>query len=339
MTASRPTVLCAAADLHHFTTDVLEAIGTAPDDADFMASIIVASDLAGHESHGMRRVPEYVGRFRMGKARPGSRPVVELDAGSIVRLDGQGGFGHVVMRDATDLAVERARTHGVAAVAVRRSEPAGRFADFAERGAAAGVAILFFANVAGGGQDVAPPGGLLPRLATNPLAAGIPRATSPHLVLDMATSVVAMGRLSEWRDRGETIPDEWVTSQGAIRPAAGVKGFGLALLVEALAGALTGAGTASATPAHDDQGVLVIAIDIARLRPLDDFAAEVERFIDYVRDVPLEPGASPVRMPGESGAATAARRRHEGIPVQPFTWDRLTTLASELGVELPAPLG
>jgi LDH2 family malate/lactate/ureidoglycolate dehydrogenase len=115
----------------------------------------------------------------------------------------------------------------------------------------------------------------------------------------------------------------------------GHKGFGLALVAEALAGALTGAGTVSADPPVDDQGVLAIAIDVGRMRPLDDFAAEVESFLGYVRDVPAEAGAPPVRIPGESGAEEAAERERDGVPVQDFTWDALHRIAGELGVAPP----
>jgi LDH2 family malate/lactate/ureidoglycolate dehydrogenase len=333
----RGVIRCAADELRRFATAVVERMGAAPDEAAFVAGVIVASDLAGHESHGMRRLPEYVERWRSGRLDPGARPVVELDAGAVVRLHGANGFGHVAVRDQTDLAVARAREHGVAAIALRRANHAGRYADFCERAAAAGAAILFFVNDAGGEQDVAPPGGLEPRLATNPIAAGVPRRASPHLVLDMATSVIARGRLAEWSDRNEPIPAEWVTATGAIRPAAGYKGFGLSLVVEALAGALTGAGTVSASPEHDDQGVLAIALDVARLRPLDGFAREVDAMLDYVKDVPLEEGAEAVRAPGESGARAAAERLLRGVPVQPFTWARILRLARELGVPPPEP--
>jgi LDH2 family malate/lactate/ureidoglycolate dehydrogenase len=329
-------VNAALSELVRFGTAVLEAIGMQRDDAAFMAGVIVDSDLAGHESHGMRRLPEYVAHWRAGGVDTASVPEIELDTGAVLRVNGRNGFGHTTMRFVTDLAIERARAHGIAAVALRRSNHAGRFADFCERGAAAGVAILFFVNDAGGFQDVAPPGGLEPRLATNPIGAGIPRAGSPHLILDMSTSVVAKGRLMEWRDRGEAIPAGWVTSTGAIRPLGGVKGFGLALVTEALAGALTGAGTVAAEPEHDDQGVLTIAIDVERLRPLPDFTAEVERFIAYVRDVPLEPGADPVRVPGESGEAYRVARTAAGVPVQDHTWAALARLATELGIPAPA---
>lgn len=336
--ADANTVLVDDAGLQRFATGVLAAIGTPPPEAEFMAGVIVSSDLAGHESHGLRRLPEYVARYRDGFADPAARPVAELDTGSLVRLDGRRGWGHVVVRDATDLAVGRARAHGIAAVGIRNSEPAGRYADFCERAAGHGVAVLFFVNDAGGGQDVAPPGGLEPRLSTNPIAAGIPRAASPHLVVDLSTSVVAAGRLAETRDRGGPVPADWVTPTGAIRPMAGFKGFGLALVAEALAGALTGAGTVRPGPVADAQGVFVVAIDVARLRPLGDFTADLEGALAHVLDVPLEEGAAELHVPGAAGAGVAAVRRRDGVPVQPHTWARMATLAADLDLPLPEPL-
>jgi hydroxycarboxylate dehydrogenase B len=331
-------VTCDHADLERFAAAVLAALGTPAPEAEFMAGVIVASDLAGHESHGLRRLPEYVARARDGHADPAARPVADLDTGSLVRLDGRRGWGHVVVRDATDLAVERARRYGIAAVGIHSGEAAGRYADYCERAAAQGIAVLFFVNDGGGGQDVAPPGRLEPRLSTNPIAAGVPRAGSPHLVVDLSTSVVAAGRLAEQRDRGEPVPAEWVTSTGALRPVGGFKGFALALVAEALAGALAGAGTVRPGPVPDSQGVFLVAIDVAQLRPLDDFTAELERFLGYVLDGPGEPGAPPLHVPGAAGATVAAARRRDGVPVQTHTWVRMAALAAELDLPLPAPL-
>jgi LDH2 family malate/lactate/ureidoglycolate dehydrogenase len=126
-----------------------------------------------------------------------------------------------------------------------------------------------------------------------------------------------------------------MTPGGAIRPSGGYKGTGLALVAEALAGILTASGSVTAEPASDAQGVFCVAIDIARLRPLDEFTAELDRALAYVRDVPLEAGHDAVRFPGESGAAAEVERRRDGVPVQPFTWQRLEELAGEFGVPLP----
>ena len=141
-------------------------------------------------------------------------------------------------------------------------------------------------------------------------------------MLDMSTSVIARGRLAEWLDRGEEIGPDWLTPGGAIRPSGGYKGTGLALVAEALAD-LTGSGSVSAAPESDAQGVFCIAIDVARLRPLHDFADEMERMLAYVRDTPLEDGHDAIRFPGESGATAAAERLRDGVPVQQFTWDPL----------------
>ena len=155
-----PTVLADADDLLRFTEHVLRRLGTRDADAHDMARQIVDSELAGHESHGMRRLPEYVDRAASGHADPMAEITIDIDTGSLVRVDGNRGFGHLVLRDATRLAVERARLHGIAGVAVRRSEWAGRFVDFVGSAADQGIATLLFANDSGSGQVVAPPGGL-----------------------------------------------------------------------------------------------------------------------------------------------------------------------------------
>ena len=331
-------ICCSADELCRFAAAVLRAIGMGAEDAAFAAEVIVDSDLAGHESHGLRRLPEYVERAAAGLLAPAERPVVALDLGALLRLDGRRAMGHIALRDLTDLAVERSRAHGIAAVALRRASYAGRIADYCARGARAGVVILFWFNDAGGGQEVAPHGGDAPRLATNPVGVGIPRAAEPHFVLDMSTSVVAMGRLSEWRDRGLPIPADWLTPGGALRPSGGYKGTGLALVAEALAGILSSAGSVRADPPDDGQGVFCVAIDLARLRPLASFTAEMEQMLAHVRDVPLEPGAEAPRFPGESGAACRDERLRDGVPVQPFCWDRLERLARMFAIPLPAQL-
>jgi hydroxycarboxylate dehydrogenase B len=330
------TVLVEWSSLLDFVTEILSAVGLETTDARDMATQIINSELAGHESHGVRRLPEYVERARGGFVNTGSTGRVELDLGALVRIDGDEAFGHLVMRDATRIAVERAQMHGIAAVAVRNAEWAGRFADFCEEAASRGVATLMFVNDSGSGQSASAPGALEPRLSTNPIAAGIPRGQSPHLVLDMATTAVAMGRVSEWRDRGEPIPPEWANEAGVLQFFGGAKGFGLALIAEALAGDLTGAGTVSSAAAPDRQGVFLIAIDVAKLKPIAEFTAEVERFARYVKDVPLAEGSPPIRLPGEMTAVTSERRRAAGTPVQLFSWQSLVRLAELYGVDPPA---
>lgn len=326
---------CDADDLLRFTQEVLEAVGTPTADAREMATQIVSSELAGHESHGMRRLAEYIGRADSGHAQTASSPEVDLDLGSLVRLDGNGGWGHVVLSRATRLTVERAKSHGIAGVAVHNCEYAGRFADFCQEAADDGIAILVFVKTSGVAKDVAPPGGLEGRFSTNPIAMGIPRARKPHLVLDIATSTVALGRIAEWEDRGEAQPADWVNEHGVLQTFGGAKGFGLALVAEALGGVLTTAGTASSQPSPELQGVFMIGIDVERLRPLADFGAELDEFLDYVKDTPVASGTPPVAIPGERTAGTTRQRRAEGVPVQEFSWKQMSELAGRFGVTLP----
>ncbi|PZQ90408.1 MAG: hypothetical protein DI534_04135 [Leifsonia xyli] len=333
--ASERPVVSTEADLLRFTTEALTAVGLRDPDASDMARQIVGSEMSGHESHGMRRLPHYVDRARAGFAKPGATCVIEVDAGSLVRVNGNEAYGHLVLRDATRLAIERARLGGIAAVAVHNAEYAGRLADFCEQAASQGVALLIFVNDSGAGQIVAPPGAVEARLSTNPIAAGIPRSHPPHLILDMATSVVAGGRVSEWEDRGEPLDPAWVGPSGLLQFVGGTKGFGLALIAEALGGALTGAGTVSAQPAPDHQGALLIALDVAAFRPLDEFAAEVDAFLGYVKSTPLVADAPAIRAPGESSAANVVRRRREGVPIQAFTWARLLEVAETVGIAPP----
>jgi len=321
-------------ELQSFATRVLVAIGINEPDASDMAEQIIYSEFAGHESHGLRRLSEYVKRAEEGGVNTSAKNLVELDLGSIVKIDADGGFGHIAMRDATSTLVERAKAHGIAAVALRNSEWVGRFVDFCQTAADDGVATIMFVNSGGGAKAAAPTGATEPRLSTNPIAAGIPREKNAHLILDMATTAVALGRVSEMRDRGELIPEEWVNQWGVLQFAGGAKGFGLALVAEALAGALTGAGTVSEDAVEGRQGVFMIGINVEALKPLADFTAEVEKFADYIKSAPLESGAEPIRLPGESSIATSRMRAITGVTLTPITLEKMQKLAEKYSVEL-----
>jgi LDH2 family malate/lactate/ureidoglycolate dehydrogenase len=192
-----------------------------------------------------------------------------------------------------------------------------------------------FMNVGGGAIDVAPPGGAEARLATNPIAAGVPREGAPNLVMDMATSAVARGRLSDAQERGTEIGDDWLNQSGVLLPLGGVKGFALAVIAEALAGSLSSAGTVGPEIADARQGVLAIGIDIQKLRPLAEFKKDVAKFATHLKETPLEPGAAEIRMPGESTATNTAVRLKSGITVHPVIWERVVELAEVFTVRLP----
>jgi len=322
-------------ELFRFISQVLEAVGTPSAGAAEMAKQLVASDLAGHESHGIRRLREYAYRARDGFVNPAATPTITLDTGSLVSVDGQANYGHLVMPFVTDLVIERARANGIAAVTVKNCDPAGRFADFCDHAANEGVAVFMFMNVGGGAIDVAPPGGAEARLATNPIAAGVPREGAPNLVMDMATSAVARGRLSDAQERGTEIGEGWLNQSGVLLPLGGVKGFALAVIAEALAGSLSSAGTVGPEKVDARQGVLAIGIDIQKLRPLVEFKKDVAKFATHLKETPLEPGAAEIRMPGESTAINTAARLKSGITIHPVIWERVIELAEVFEVRLP----
>jgi uncharacterized oxidoreductase len=312
-----------------FARELLERMGARPADAERAAELLVRAEVGGHPSHGLRRLVQYAEGWRAGTIVPSATAEVVRDEGSTMTIDGHSALGQVVCTRAADLAAERALAHGVAAVAVRRSAHCGRLADYADRTCGRGVAVLVFANDSGAAQTVAPPGGLAARLSTNPLAAGIPRAEGPHLILDMATSVAAFGKVRVLEDAGKPVPEEWMRD-GLLQFLGGPKGFALALVVEALAGVMTGSGASSARPGPDDQGVFLLAFDPARFGPPGELGERLEAMLDYVLDVPLEAGAAPLRVPG-SALPPLPLAAGASFEVAPALAERLAGLADELG--------
>lgn len=325
-------------DLGQFIVESMRAVGASQTDAEYMAHHLLAAELAGHPSHGLRRLPEYVDRASDGTTNAAARATIEKDTGALISLNGHRTHGHFALRDATVLAVQRAKDHGISAVTVRNSDFAGRFAPFCEEAAEAGVITLIFGNNNGSLQSVLPPGGTQPRLSTNPIAAGVPRAQAPHMVIDFATSAVASGRLHYEKDSGSQTPEDWTGVGGHLKPFGGVKGFGLALLVEALGGALSGSQTVSARQSEQAQGTLIIALDVAQLRELDGFTAQVEEFIAHVKDTELEPGAGAVRAPGENAPSAEQLAEDSMISLNLTTTENLQRIAEQLGIQAPTAL-
>jgi uncharacterized oxidoreductase len=313
-----------------FATEVVERMGGSPEDAHCVAELLVRAEVGGHPSHGLRRLPQYARGWRNGTIVPSARAEIVRDEGSTLTLDGRQALGQVVCTLAADLAAERALRHGVAAIAVRHAGHAGRFADYADRACARGVALLAFANDSGAGQAVAPPGALEGRLSTNPLAAGIPRAQPPHLVIDLATSVAAQGKVRVLEDAGRPVPEAWLCD-GLLQPLGGAKGFALALLVEALAGVVSGAGAVGPDPGPDDQGVFLLAVDPGRFGDRTELAERIDAMLAHVLSAPVRPGAEPLRAPG-SGLPALPLDPGARFELAPRGLARLAALAGELGV-------
>ncbi|HWP35026.1 MAG TPA: Ldh family oxidoreductase [Thermodesulfobacteriota bacterium] len=341
-------------DLEALGTEIFVRVGAPREEAAWVAALLTRASLGGHDSHGVLRIPEYVRECRAGRVRPAAVPAVEECGPATLRVDGRFGFGQVVARRGMELAIARARAHGVAAVALRRLGHVGRLADYVELAAEAGLAGLMVANDGGGNRIVAPAGGLEGRLSTNPLAIGLPRRSPPHLVVDLATSVVAAGTLAACLAAGEPAPAgalqdaegrpttdpaaPYRDPPGTLLPMAGHKGYALAVAIEVLAGVLTGAGFARPDAALESQGVLVLALDIGRFVPLDRFVADVEALVAYVKSARRRPGVAEIHVPGEPAWRRAQARRAAGVPVAEATWAEIVAVCRELGVTPPAPL-
>ena len=248
----------AAAPLRDLVQTIFERAGSDPAEAQAVADHLIEANLMGHDSHGVIRVAPYIELLRSGKWSANRHIEIVTDAGAVVVVDGGQGLGQVIAKEAIELGIERARAHGVAVVGVRNSGHMGRIGAWAEQAAAAGLVSLHFVNTTGFGIQVAPFGGSDRRLSVNPIALGVPRPGKEPLIHDMSTGTIAAGKIRVARNKGELLPEGAIVDSrgrptrdpeaffadppGALTTAAGHKGYGLALFVEVLAGALTGGG-------------------------------------------------------------------------------------------------
>lgn len=348
-------VVVAAGELEAFAARALEACGLEPGAARAAAAVLAYADQAGMDTHGIVNLPRiYAPKLLAGEIDPRARPRVVAERGGAATIDACGGLGLVAATVAIDEAIERAREHGVGAVAVRRSSHLGTAGFYTARAAEQGMAAIVASNC--GTQRIArPPGGREPMLGTNPLSAAAPARELPPFVLDMSTTVVPTGAVRQAAARGEPIPEGWlvdddgrpVTDPAAYdegrghllwlggSPATGAyKGFALGVLVDVLAGALGGAAVGPGSPpgiGDRDVGHFMLALDVAAFRPLADFLGAMDGMLATLLACP--PGGGAVRYAGHPEAEEAERRRRDGVPLAPHVDAELRALAAELSIE------
>ncbi len=363
--AELPTRTVAVGALRDFIGRIFAAAGCDPDEAARIARYLVSANLAGHDSHGVIRTPRYVRELQGGLVMAGRGIDIVRDSPTHAVVDGGWGFGQTIGPLAVDLGIAKARAAGMAVIALRRSGHIGRIGDWAERAAEAGLVSIHFVNVAGG-ELVAPFGGVDRRFSTNPICVGIPQADgAPPLLLDMATSTVAEGKVLVASRGGKPVPEdalvrpdgsftsdpsalygplapggprEAINGEGALTAMGAHKGSGIAFMCEMLAGVLTGGDTSGPMPDPSvrriSNGMLSIYLDPAHFGAAD-FAARTREYADYVKaSRPVTPGGE-VLVPGEPEARTRAHRLAHGVPLQVETWERLVAVAGELGVAVP----
>jgi ureidoglycolate dehydrogenase (NAD+) len=332
--------------LSAFVAECLERLGLARDDARLVAETLVESNLRGVDSHGVVRLPHYAKRLRNGtvKARPEIR-VTRTGAACAV-VEGDAGMGQLVAARAMREAMLLAREAGLGAAVARNSSHCGALAYYAEMAAREGMLGIAFTH---SDAIMVPPGMRRIFLGSNPIAFGAPAASGAPLVIDMASTNVAWGKVLVARQERAPIPLDWgVDDAGAptsdpervvgLAPMAGAKGYALALIIEVLCAHL--AGVPFGRHVHSMYGDLdkprnlghfMLAIDIARFTEPATFRAEIDRFVREVHEeVPADPARAPL-APGEPERRTAARRATEGVPLGAAVLDELNALARELG--------
>ncbi len=338
--------------LQAFTIAVFKAAGLSAEHAAEVAENLIIADLRGIDSHGVTRIPIYAERLRRGVVNATPRIRVERGAAAAVVIDGDNGPGAVVGLAAMREAIARAKTYGVGMAVARRSNHYGICSHYMLKAVEAGCIGMSASNTA---PSMAVFGSREPALGTNPIAFGIPAGKYPPYVLDMATSVVARGKIIEKAKRGEPIPLGWALDQngqptndskaavkGVVLPFAGPKGSGLAILVDALCGVLSGAAFGSRIgnlyddfERSQDIGHFFLAMDIATLQDPDEFAKGMEEMVEMLKSRAKAPGFEEILMPGEHEANLAARTRSAGILLPGNVVEDLLAIGFEYGVPFP----
>lgn len=322
-------------------------------EATLVSENLVLANLSGHDSHGVGMLPQYILAVVEKRLSVNRSVRVTGDFGAILNLDGGLGYGQVIGHEAMELGIRRARQVGACIVALRDSHHIGRIGHWGEQCASAGMISTHYVNVVGRPPLVAPFGGADARFATNPYCCAIP-ATEPGgepIVLDFATSKIAMGKVRVAMNKGEQIaPGTLIDSKGAPTndptqmfnsPIGAIlafgehKGYGLAVISELLAGAFTGGITM-----HDGSwakntitnNMFSVIIDPSRLGGANSWKAEVDAFVKFVKASPKAPGSDGVQVAGEPERRYRAKRGHEGIPVDTTTWSEIIAAGESVGV-------
>src|SRR6202162_6583886 len=339
------------AEIISFVTRGLASVGIPPEEAGQVAALMAESDARGGDAHGVFRLPQYVKQIQEGavNARPNIRIVGERAGTALV--DGDNALGHLVMKRATALAIEKARQCGIGWVGTRRSNHAGPAQLYPRIVAAQDMIGLYFCV---GNANLVPPwGGTEVLLSTNPVAIAVPASQHPSIVLDMATTNTAFGKIRLKAQRNEPMPEGWMidpqgqpltdpkrASEGFLVSVGAPEGYGLALMFGLLAGTLNGAAFGrdvvnytvdSKTPSNTGQAI--VALDIATFADVATFKQQVDELWEVMKSSPTLPGVDEVRLPGEHSAQLYRERTVDGVPVGAELRKALDELADRLGIE------
>jgi LDH2 family malate/lactate/ureidoglycolate dehydrogenase len=342
-----------AARIERFVTEAFLAVGLPAKDAATCARLMARADLLGADGHGIFRLPQYIRRIKGGAVNVTPQVRVAREAAGMALVDGDNGMGHVVMSFAAKTAIDKAKTAGVAWVGVNRSNHAGPASLYAAMPLEHDMIGLYLA--VGNANHMAPWGGVDLLLSTNPIAVAVPGTDGP-IVLDMATSVAAYGKVKTAAQRGETLPEGWMidhqgrpltdpkrAAEGLLVPIGGYKGYGLALVIGLLAGTLNGAAMGSETidfnaddASATNTGHAIVALSIAAFGEIEEFKRRVDKLVREIRRSKPMPGVDRIWLPGEQSRAKLDERSELGVPIPAALRASLDKLAAELKIK---PLG
>jgi uncharacterized oxidoreductase len=344
-------MLIDATALQTFVSEIFARAGASRADAYEVAEHLVQANLKGHDSHGVGMIPAYVRNIKVGNLKPHAHASVIRDSGAVLLVDGQCGFGQVVGRQATDLAIERAKSTGVVCLGLRNAHHLGRIGTYGERCGRAGFVSVHFVNVVGHEPQVSPWGGRERRMTTNPFCCVVPRDGDEPVVLDMATSAIALGKVRVAHAQGVAVePGALLDAEGAATTDPGVmfrtpagslgpfgkhKGYGLALMCELLGGALAGEWTAQ--PEQPRVGtiinhMLMFVFDPAAFGNRDAFQKEVIAMVAYLHGTTPAAGFDRVRVPGDPERESLRARQRDGIAIDENSWAGIVESARVAGL-------
>ncbi|HAO55502.1 MAG: malate/lactate/ureidoglycolate dehydrogenase [Gammaproteobacteria bacterium] len=338
--------------LQQFVSAIFVSGGAEFSVAQETAKHLVLANLKGHDSHGVGMVPTYIQNLRAGTLNPTAHAKTIRDSGSVILIDGQFGFGQIVGKEATDIAVTRVKENGLACIGLRNAHHLGRIGTYGEIAGAAGFVSMHFVNVVGHEPRVSPYAGTEARLQTNPFCCVVPRDRNEPIVLDMATSAIALGKVRVAYNAKKEVPDGALVDHegnptndprviyekpsGTLGPFGKHKGYGLAFMCELLGGGLVGEWTMQ--PDNQRVGTIVnhmlmVVLDPDLFGGHARFQSEVSSMIDYVQSTQVAAGHDKVRIPGEPELESMEDRLSNKIPIDNTSWNEILDAAKLIGMQ------
>ncbi|MDR6881002.1 Ldh family oxidoreductase [Bacillus sp. 3255] len=337
--------------LQSFCRDVFIRAGVPEGRASIVSESLIQADLRGVESHGVVRTGIYLKRVEKGMMDPQAEPEIVSEHGSTALIDGRNNFGSVVGSYALDIAMARAKQYGAAIVGVKGSNHFGTGAYYAQKAIEQDLILLVMSNAS---QTMPPTGGIRPFIGTNPLCIGVPAGEENPFILDMATSVVARGKIIVAAQKGEAIPLGWAIDkegrpttdaeaalEGSVLPVGGPKGYAISMFIDILSGVLTGAGYGQYVnnmyenwDEPQNVGHFFIAVDISRFLPLELFKQRVDQYIRQIKSEPKAPGVTEIMVPGDMERRQTEDRKREGILLPPKVAAELNEIGMKYGLRL-----